>query len=170
MLLAIARGGAHFIGVREPIARFASEFAQWKDRSHWLQDAHSAALRARWANITLEGYARHADCPAHNRMAWMLGAPQPPNDDSTRPSPSDFAPFWRAHYGGADDYVARLNEDEGVLTRESLKKREGESAARVSIVQQTRSPLPSNRCVKTILVVRSSFRPMLLPKLKCWSI
>ena len=107
----------HFTIVREPIARFASEFAQWKDRSHWLQDAHSAALRARWANITLEGYARHADCPAHNRMAWMLGAPQPPNDDSTRPSPSDFAPFWRAHYGGADDYVARLNEDEGVLTR-----------------------------------------------------
>jgi hypothetical protein len=118
-LRSIPRPRLVFLSVfREPTARVASEFFQWK-RNWCCGWFFSANMTLNRANMSLLEFVEHEDCPANNRQTWMLAdlpmIQRNPENDFSFFSPSEFRDYLKRRYLGAADYVAQLNRDESIL-------------------------------------------------------
>ena len=87
-----------FAILRDPVQRLVSEFTYWQ-RTGWRCCTHffSTDLQRRRQNMTLRDFVLHPDCPAHNRMTWMLGAPceEGPANRSEVLRASTFPHYWK---------------------------------------------------------------------------
>jgi hypothetical protein len=106
----------YFTIFREPVARVVSEFYQWK-RGWCCMWFFSPGLSALRESMNLSAFVQHPECPAHNRMTWML-ADLPSQYSSQRNGesnsggggggggavlrPSDFSKYFSARYGGEE--------------------------------------------------------------------